>query len=175
MAPLIQELIAAAGVAGRICVGLVFLAAAAQKFSHWRILPAVIANYRLLPHAFVAPASALLPPVELILAVMLLSGFAQGWTVLAAMALLALFAIAMAINLYRGRTMIDCGCGQSFLKQTLNWSLIARNAVLAALLLPSLGAAAVSMPILVAGCGAGLAFALLYLIANTISALPRPA
>ena len=61
MAPLIQELIAAAGVAGRICLGLVFLAAAAQKFSHWRILPAVIANYRLLPRAFIAPASALLP------------------------------------------------------------------------------------------------------------------
>jgi len=117
----------------------------------------------------------LLPPVELILAVMLLSGFAQGWTALAAIALLALFAIAMAINLHRGRAMIDCGCGQSFLKQTLSWSLIARNAVLAALLLPSLGAAAVSMPNLVAGCSAGLAFALLYLIANTISALPRPA
>ena len=176
MAPLIQELIAAAGVAGRICLGLIFLTAAAQKFSHWRILPAVIANYRLLPRRLVAPASALLPPVELILGVTLLAGFAQGWTALAAMVLLALFATAMAINLHRGRSTIDCGCGQSFLKQTLDWSLIARNAVLAALLLPSFGAAApVSMPILVAGCSAGLAFALLYLVTNTISALPRSA
>jgi uncharacterized membrane protein YphA (DoxX/SURF4 family) len=175
MAPLAEELIVAAGVAGRICIGLVFLAAAVQKFSHWRILPGVIANYRLLPRALVQPVSVLLPPLELILGALLLSGLAQGWTALAAMAFLAVFAAAMAVNLRRGRAAIDCGCGQSFLKQTLSWSLIARNAVLAALLLPSLGASApVSTPNLVAGCGAGLAFALLYLVASTISALPRP-
>ncbi|MEO8302381.1 MAG: MauE/DoxX family redox-associated membrane protein, partial [Rhizomicrobium sp.] len=73
MTALAQEMIAAAGVAGRICVGLVFLAAAMQKFSHWRILPGVIANYRLLPRRLVAPASALLPPLELILGALLLS------------------------------------------------------------------------------------------------------
>ena len=44
-----RELVAAISVAGQICVGLVFLLAAAQKASHWRILPGVIANYRLLP------------------------------------------------------------------------------------------------------------------------------
>ena len=176
MAPLVQEMIAAAGVAGRICIGLVFLAAAMQKISHWGILPGVISNYRLLPRVLVGPVSALLPPLELILGALLLSGLAQGWAALAAMTLLAVFAAAMAINLRRGRAAIDCGCGQSFLKQTLSWSMIARNAVLAALLLPSLGTSVpVSMPLLLAGCGAGLAFALLYLVANSISALPRPA
>jgi len=169
-----HELLAALSVAGRVCVGLVFLVAATQKASHWRILSGVIANYRLLPRMLVAPASALLPPLELVLGAMLLSGFAQGLTALAAMVLLALFAVAMAINLRRGRTDIDCGCGQSFLKQTLSWTLVARNAVLAALLLPSLGTSVpATMPILVAGGSAGLAFFLLYLLFNTICALPR--
>jgi hypothetical protein len=170
-----HELLAALSVAGRVCAALVFLLAAAQKAAHWRILPGVIANYRLLPRVLVGPAAALLPPLEMIVGVLLLSAMAISWILLASIVLLGLFAVAMAINLHRGRTDIDCGCGQSFLKQTLNWSLVMRNAVLAALLLPSL--AVMGPPTLSAaltGAGAGAAFFLLYLLLNTISALPRP-
>ena len=81
----------------------------------------------------------------------------------------------MAINLRRGRAHIDCGCGQSFLAQSLSWTLVARNAVLAALLLPSL---AVAGPMILSatltGVGAGFGFFLLYLLLNVFSALPRP-
>ena len=49
----------------------------------------------------------------------------------AAAALLILFAVAMGINIRRGRRHIDCGCFQSALKQTLSWILVARNAGLA--------------------------------------------
>ena len=170
-----DQFLAAASVAGRVCVGLVFLLAAAQKAGHWRILSGVIANYRLLPRQMVAPAAALLPPLEFILGALLLSGLAQNWTALTAIGLLALFAAAMAVNLRRGRSAIDCGCGQSFLAQTLSWTLVARNAVLAALLLPSLvltGPTALSSAL--TGAGAGLAFFLLYLLFNALAALPRP-
>jgi hypothetical protein len=44
----------------------------------------------------------------------------------------------MAINLRRGRSHIDCGCGRSELRQTLRWSLVARNLALAAVVLPRL-------------------------------------
>jgi len=170
-----HELLAALSVAGRVCAGLVFLAAAAQKAAHWRILPGVIANYRLLPRVLVDPAAALLPPLEMIVGVALLSAMARPWPALAAIVLLAVLAAALAINLHRGRVDIDCGCGQSFLKQRLSWTLVVRNAVLAALLLPSL-AMLDPMPMSAAltGVGAGLAFFLLYLLLNTISALPRP-
>jgi hypothetical protein len=175
MAPFAHELVTAISIAGRICLGLVFLVAAAQKFSHWRVLSGVIANYHLLPQALVAPVSVLLPPLELLLGAMLLAGLAQGWAVLAAVALLALFAAAMAINLLRGRDTIDCGCGQSFLKQTIGWTLVARNAVLAALLLLSLTATdPATLSAALTGISAGVAFFLLYLLLNTISALPRP-
>jgi hypothetical protein len=94
---------------------------------------------------------------------------------LASIALLAVFAAAMAINLLRGRSAIDCGCGQSFLAQTLSWTLVVRNGVLAALLLPSLIAAGpVALSVALAGAGAGFAFFLLYLLLNALAALPRP-
>jgi hypothetical protein len=175
MAPVAQEFLAILSVAGRVCVGLVFLLAATQKAQHWRILPGVIANYRLLPRWAVVMAAALLPPLEMILAVLLLSAQAMPWVELGAIVLLTLFAVAMAVNLRRGRGHIDCGCGQSFLKQTLSRSLVARNAVLAALLLPSLaGKTLMTMSAALTGVGAGLAFFLLYLLLNTLAALPRP-
>jgi hypothetical protein len=170
-----HDLLAAASIAGRICVGLVLVLAATQKAQHWRILSGVIANYRLLPSTLVIPAAALLPPLEMALGLLLLAGFAQGWAALAATLLLALFAAAMAVNLRRGRAHIDCGCGQSFLKQTLSWTLVMRNAVLAALLLPSLAMTGpMTMSAALTGIGAGLAFFLLYLLLNALSALPRP-
>jgi hypothetical protein len=160
--------------AGRVCVGLVFLVAATQKAGHWRILFGVVANYRLLPRMMVVPAAALLPPLEMAVGLLLQSAMALPWTLLAAALLLALFAVAMAINLRRGRGFIDCGCGQSFLKQTLSWSLVARNAVLAALLLPSLAPIGpLPMSAALTGVGAGVAFFLLYLLFNTLSGLPR--
>jgi hypothetical protein len=64
----------------------------------------------------------------------LLLGLAFPWPELGAAALLLLFALAMGINLRRGRRHIDCGCFQSALEQTLSWTLVMRNAVLALLM-----------------------------------------
>jgi hypothetical protein len=170
-----DQFLAVAAVAGRVCVGLVFLLAVAQKMRHWRVLSGVIANYRILPRWAVAPATALLPPLELLVAVLLLSALAMPWVLLAAIALLALFAAAMAINLRRGRADIDCGCGRPSLKQRLRWTLVGRNLLLAALLLPSLALTGPVTSLLVAsGVAAGLAFFLLSLVVNLLSALPHP-
>ena len=168
-----QGVLDTAAIAGRICVGLVFLLAATQKASHWRILPGVVANYRLLPGWAVTPAASLLPLLEMALAILLLSAQLRPWPVLAALLLLALFAAAMAINLRRGRDHIDCGCGQSFLKQTLRWTLVWRNAGLMALLLPSLlPAHSMPMPAILSGVATGFGFFLLYLLLNIFAALP---
>jgi hypothetical protein len=168
-----SELLATLSEAGRVCVGLVFLLAAVQKAGHWKILSGVIGNYRLLPRAMVLPAAALLPPLEMVIGMLLLSALALPWTLLAAGALLGLFAAAMAINLRRGRAHIDCGCGQSFLKQTLSWTLVTRNIALMALLLPSLAPIGLPMSAALTGAGTGLAFFLLYLLLNTLAALPK--
>lgn len=168
-----HELLAAASVAGRVCVGLVFVLAAVQKARHWRIFSGVVANYRLLPRPLVMPAAVLLPPTEMLLGLVLLSAQIGAFGALAAIALLGLFAAAMAINLKRGRSQIDCGCGQSFLRQDLRWVLVGRNAGLALLLLPSLiSTSPMAMPAVLTGVAGGIAFFLLYLLLNIFSALP---
>jgi hypothetical protein len=168
------ELLTVAAAAGRVSIGLIFLLAAVQKARAWRLLPGVIANYRLLPGWAVLPVAALLPPLELLLAMGLLSAQLRPWPELMAIALLTLFAGAMAINVAWGRVYIDCGCGQALLAQHLSRPLVARNLVLAALLLPALlPPASVPMPALLSAVAAGLGFFLLYLLFNLLDALPR--
>ena len=159
-------------VSGRVCVGLVFVLAAVQKAQAWKLLPGVIANYRLLPRFAVPVAAALLPPVELVLGLLLLSALAMPFAQVSAMVLLGLFAAAMAVNIHRGRSFIDCGCGRPLLKQSLRWSLVARNGALALLLLPSLATVAMPMSLALSGVAGGITFFLLYLLLNTIAALP---
>ena len=123
-------------IAIRVLVALVFLTAALGKIRHRRVFQGVVANYRLLPQVLVPVFALLLPPAEAVLAAALV--FAPpAWPEAGAALLLMLFAAAMAINILRGRRHIDCGCFQSALKQTLNWSLVARNVALASLLAAS--------------------------------------
>ncbi len=123
------------GLAASIGVGLVFVTAAIGKLRHRHLLPGVIANYRLLPEPLVAGAALVLAPAELLIGAALLLG-ERSVAPAAAIALLLLFATAMAINIQRGRDHIDCGCGHAALRQQLGWPLVARNVVLAAMLLP---------------------------------------
>lgn len=117
----------------RILVALVFLAAALGKARHRLAFQGVAANYRLLPDIVVPAFALVLPAVEAAVAMALLFD-ASLWPAVSAAALLIVFAVAMAINIGRGRRYIDCGCFQSTLKQTLSWILVARNVGLALLL-----------------------------------------
>jgi hypothetical protein len=117
----------------RVLVALVFMTAALGKVRHHLAFLGVVANYRLMPEIAVSAFSLLLPAVEAAVAAALL--FAPSpWPEGSGAILLILFAAAMAINIWRGRRHIDCGCFQSALKQTLSWTLVARNAGLALLL-----------------------------------------
>jgi uncharacterized membrane protein YphA (DoxX/SURF4 family) len=118
----------------RTLISLVFLTAALGKFRHWVAFRGVVANYRVLPETLVAPFAYLIPAAELLLGAALLLGIGFPEAQLSAAALLLLFALAMGINVRRGRRHIDCGCFQSALKQPLSWTLVMRNVVLALLL-----------------------------------------
>lgn len=118
----------------RTLVSLVFLTAAYGKLGHGAPFQGVVANFRLLPEFMVTPVAYSIPPVELLLGATLLLGVAYPWPELSAAGLLLLFALAIGINLRRGRRHIDCGCFQRALKQTLSWALVMRNVLLALLL-----------------------------------------
>jgi hypothetical protein len=121
-------------IAIRTLIALVFLSAATAKMRNWPIFRGVVANYRLLPQALVGPVTYVLPPVEAAIGAMLPTGLFAPWAEAAAAVLLGAFAVAMGINLLRGRRQIDCGCFQGALKQPLRWALVGRNALLALLL-----------------------------------------
>jgi uncharacterized membrane protein YphA (DoxX/SURF4 family) len=117
----------------RVLLALVFLTAALGKVRHRLAFQGVVANYRLIPDFAVPAFALLLPLVEAAVAGGLLVA-SPSWPEVTAAILLMLFAAAMGINIWRGRRHIDCGCFQSALKQTLSWTLVARNTGLALLL-----------------------------------------
>jgi hypothetical protein len=123
-----------AAIAIRTLIALVFLSAAIGKMRHWMIFQGVVANYRLLPQVLVVPVTCALPPAEAAIAAALPTGLLAPWAEAAAALLLSAFALAMGINLLRGRRHIDCGCFQGALKQPLRWALVIRNALLVLLL-----------------------------------------
>ncbi len=153
-----------------IGTGLVFLTASLAKLSSRSLFPGVVANYRMLPDALVTPVATALPFVELAVGLGLVAGLRLAAA--PAVAMLLVFAAAMAINIGRGRVHIDCGCGRSELRQPLSRMLVARNIVLAALLLPTLAAtpAFASAEWLISLAG-GLALYLLTHLVNALSAL----
>ncbi len=162
------------GTAAGACVGLLFLVAAIAKWRRRSELPAVIANYRLLPRTAVGPAALALPWVEGVLgAALVAGGRAAALAAVPAAALLLLFAAAMAINIRRGRSRIDCGCGIGGLHQPLRPALVRRNVALAAALLPlAIVAGPLALAEHVAAAAAGGAAFLLVLLLDAMLALP---
>ncbi|WP_017667407.1 MauE/DoxX family redox-associated membrane protein [Sandarakinorhabdus sp. AAP62] len=164
--------LALACVAASVAVALLLAVAGIDKLRRRDLLPGVIANYRLLPDALVAPAALALPVAELAVAAGLLLGMAPI-APLAAIALLLIFAAAMAINIGRGRRHIDCGCGHAGLRQSLGWGQVLRNLVLAAALLPALLAdrAALGAADLAVAMAAGVVLYLFMLMISALGAL----
>lgn len=111
-------------------LALVLFAAAWHKLSEPDVFAGALQAYQLLPGAAVAPAARVLPWLEVGVGVALLVPVTRQAALLAFAALILLYAGAMAVNLWRGRRQIDCGCGGDV--HPLSWALVARNALLAA-------------------------------------------
>ena len=156
----------------------VFAAAAVAKLRDLSIFAAVVQNFRILPEFLARPFAYVLPPVELAVAVGVLVEASRGWAAAGALALLAAFTVAIAVNLARGRREIDCGCFGTSHSQTLSGWLIGRNAALALLAAICLGAPSVTRPVhwldLLTGLGGGATLALLTFAADQLLALARP-
>ena len=119
-------------------LAIVLLVGAAQKLADRDAFAGALAQYRLLPESWVDPAAWLLPLAELAAGTLLLPLATRSGGAWAALALLALVTGAVAINLLRGRSHIDCGCGGPEGRQHLSWWLVMRNAVLGLLALTAL-------------------------------------
>jgi hypothetical protein len=108
-----------------------FVRAIWHKLSDFDVFKASFADYEILPQALVAPAALILVLAEAAIVVGLVIPMTRSAAAIGAVLLLLLYGGAIAVNLRRGRYMIDCGCGGS--GQGLSWFLVARNVILAAL------------------------------------------
>jgi len=123
-----------------IGLGLMFLFAAYHKLSAGPQFRITLLEYQVIPEALVAPASRIIPVIEILLGgSWLLAYYQQGLTAIASAALLGVYAAAIGINIARGRVHFDCGCGfagKNDNEQYLSGGLVVRNlALIAAALL----------------------------------------
>ncbi len=114
-----------------VFTALIFARAAWHKLADFTEFTGFVADYRLLPDAQVKTASAALVAVEVAIPMLLLIPATQASGAVLAMLLFGLYALAMGINIARGRTSVECGCGGA--PTLLSPVLLIRNAVLAGL------------------------------------------
>lgn len=121
-----------AAIAFRVVVGSIFVLAAIAKLPRRRAFEAAVASYAIGPRAVSAVVARALPPFELVCGTLLLLGLATRVAAGLLAAALVVFAVAVAVNLARGRA-IDCGCFTGAAPRTIAWGTVARNLALAAL------------------------------------------
>jgi len=119
----------AAGIAGTVC-GIVLLIAGVMKVGGMGVFGQQIVAYRVLPRRLARPAGYLLPPLEMTLGISMLFAPRLG---AGAAFLFASFAVAVGLNLLRGRTELRCGCFGATGRHTISWGHVAGNFGLALL------------------------------------------
>lgn len=113
----------------RGALAALFASAALHKLRDVAAFREIVRAYRLGPDAAVTAAPTIAGAELAVAGLMLLPGMRSA-AGLGAIALLAVYSAAIAINLWRGRRAIDCGCGPLGARQPISEWLLARNAVL---------------------------------------------
>ncbi len=124
-----------------LALGVLLLGAAWHKASAFTTFRAILGDYQLVPGFLVPTAAILVTLLESSLAIAWLAGMARPIVAVATAALFTVYAVAMAINLTRGRVHISCGCGFGRSRaedEPLSWWLVLRNVLLIAAALTAL-------------------------------------
>jgi hypothetical protein len=148
---------------------LLFASAALHKVRDLAVFAEVLRAYRVLPQRLVVPW--VLPLLEAGIAAGLLVPASRAAAALGGALLLVLYALAMALNLHRGRRDLSCGCGSFAERRPIAPWMVGRNALLAAALV-AVGlpwTARVLEPVDLMTVGAGVALVtLLYMSADRL-------
>lgn len=123
-------------------VALVFAVGAVQKLRDVPAFHGVLLSYELVPPRLLRPLAWAVPLLEAASALLLVLPASRPAGAVLGLAVLGLVTAGVAVNLLRGRTDLGCGCGGLEDEQTLSWSLVGRNGVLATLLASGLVAPA---------------------------------
>jgi hypothetical protein len=125
-------------------LALLLLTTAIHKARDLAAFRAAIVGYALAPERLAGAIALGFAAAEAAIGVALVAPASLGLrdaALFATASLLALYALAIAVNLARGRRDIDCGCAGPNAKQPLSEWLLARNALLVVAALVCLGGA----------------------------------
>jgi hypothetical protein len=117
------------GEALRLGLAAVFALAAYHAMRDWTVFGGIVEQYHVAPRWLAQLAARILPPLESVVAVCLVLPATSRVGATLGMGLLALFTVAIAINVARGRVSIDCGCGGAN-GQKLSRALVVRNLIM---------------------------------------------
>ncbi len=129
IAALLHEAAIMAAWSVRLALAAIFLESAQHALSGRQEFAAVVAAYRIVPVSWAEAVGVVFPVLQIASAIALMVPRMALPGACLALALLLLFTAAIAINLWRGRTHIDCGCGGD--SQRISAALLMRNVVLA--------------------------------------------
>jgi uncharacterized membrane protein YphA (DoxX/SURF4 family) len=110
-------------------IGCVFAASALPKLRHPRGFVLAVIEYRVLPPHLSWIAARAIPPLELLAALLLLTGTAVRAAATLLVALLCGFIVAIGINIARGRSL-DCHCFGKAHSRTIGWRVLLEDALL---------------------------------------------
>jgi hypothetical protein len=167
---------------------LLLARAAAHKLAQRRELVAIVANYRIvpaswaavaakypfIPTSWAAGAAVIVVISEIAAAVLLVYPPTRALGASIAASLFITYAAAIAVNLKRGRTHIDCGCVGPSQRRSIGAWMVWRNGVLAIAAAASatpVAARALSMFDLLTICGGVAALALVYSAFDQLGAI----
>ena len=110
---------------------VLWLSAGVHKLRSFAVFSAILADYRLIPTGATAVGAAAVIGIELGLGIGLVVPVGRELALIGSALVLVLYAGAIAMNLFRGRRFIDCGCAAFVAQQPLSAWLVARNLLLA--------------------------------------------
>jgi len=113
----------------RFFIAYIFIVSGYSKLKDLNIFTQAVDSYRILPQIIIRPFSLALPWFELLLGIAVGIGLYVRVSSVMLVLLLCMFAIALSINIFRGRN-IDCGCFGKKRPQKINWNLVARDGIL---------------------------------------------
>jgi len=93
----------------RILIGIIFICASWDKMLNPKDFADIIQNYRILPAALINPAAVILPCIEAVCGILLITNIYTRGSVLIIDIMMIVFIFLFIFNIYRGLD-ISCGC-----------------------------------------------------------------
>lgn len=125
-------------IAAKVVGAGVMLAGAVGKTAYFGEFREILTAYGLIPRYLVRPTSLFLLGAEFAAAAGVLVNRTTTVAALLAIGLLIVYSVAIALNLFRGRTSLPCGCGGKG-SEPISLSLVIRNGALLGVFLIAVG------------------------------------